>query len=746
VRTLLVAQDDARAAALLSKLASRGHVVTRAGLGDARLDQRYDMLVVVAQAAQAEAICRLLFSTTRGSTPVTVYVGDPTQAELERLLRAGVDMLARFDDTIDLALTVSEHGARDRALVADLTAELRESEERSRSIIAAMQEGVVVMGRDGKMITFNQSAERILGRSHEELMTRTPRDRREFVRSDGTLLEEDELPANVTLRTGKAVNDCVVGLRRASGETTWLSVSSQPLGARAGEPPSAVVVSITDLTELRRSEANFRGLIEHSPDGLWVHRDGKLLFVNPRFLAMLGYAAADECVGRPLFDFVHPDAHGPVRERVKHLREKNEQTPPLVERMLRKDGESVWVEVIAIPIFFDGAPAVLAHARDLTERRRLEAELGTADRLASVGRLAAAVGHEINNPLAYVVGNLDLLASMLDKGAPEETREARRLLGEAREGADRVRRIVRDLKIFSQRDAEERGPTDIRRVLESSIGIAWNEIRHRARLTKDYAPTPYVHGNEARLGQVFLNLLVNAAQAIPEGNAERHEVRVSTRYAPPWVTVEISDTGVGIAPDLLERIFEPFFTTKPAGAGTGLGLSICRTLVNAAGGEISIESTVGKGTTVRVSLPESSETIAASEPAPSPPRSSQPRYRILIVDDEPRVAITLKHLLSDHEVTMVSSGRAAIDALGKSDVWFDAIVCDLMMADLTGMDVYEVVKLARPGTEKRMIFMTGGAFTPRASAFVGTMENPCLEKPFPVDELLKAIRKVARDG
>src|SRR4029079_12566875 len=185
--------------------------------------------------------------------------------------------------------------------------------------------------------------------------------------------------------------------------------------------------------------------------------------------------------------------------------------------------------------------------------------------------------------------------------APDEAGEG---LAEARQGAERVRNIVRDLRVFARGDEEQSGPVALRRVLDSSINIAWNEIRHRARLVKDYGDTPMVEANESRLGQVFLNLLLNAAHAISEGETERNEIRVSTRTdGRGHAIIEIRDTGGGIPPDIRDRIFDPFFTTKAAGEGTGLGLWICSGILSALGGEISVDSDVGRGSTFRVMLP-----------------------------------------------------------------------------------------------------------------------------------------------
>ena len=168
-----------------------------------------------------------------------------------------------------------------------------------------------------------------------------------------------------------------------------------------------------------------------------------------------------------------------------------------------------------------------------------------------------------------------------------------------------MRNIVRDLRVFARGDEEQSGPVALRRVLDSSINIAWNEIRHRARLVKDYGDTPMVEGNESRLGQVFLNLLLNAAHAIPEGETERNEIRVSTRTdGRGYAVVEIRDTGAGIPAEIRDRIFDPFFTTKPAGEGTGLGLWICSGILSALGGEISVDSDIGRrAASFRVTLP-----------------------------------------------------------------------------------------------------------------------------------------------
>jgi signal transduction histidine kinase len=414
-------------------------------------------------------------------------------------------------------------------------------------------------------------------------------------------------------------------------------------------------------------------------------------------------------------------------------------------------------------------PAVERELREAAlraEQKQLREQLLISDRMASVGTLAAGVGHEINNPLAALMANLDFAAhdvARLARDVRAQTswtdgreaegdaaewiatrlREIEEPLQDARESADRVRQIVRDLKIFSRSDEEKRGPVDVRRVLESSLRMAWNEIRHRARLVKDFGEVPAVEGNEARLGQVFLNLVVNAAQAMPEGRADRNEIRVVTRRGDEdRVIVEVRDTGSGIPESVLPRIFEPFFTTKPIGEGTGLGLAICHRIVTALGGQIAVESRVGSGTVFRVSFPAAK----GAEEVPRPPLAVTfaRRGKILVVDDELLLGTAIRRMLAaEHEVLAVRSGRQAIGLVSRGER-FDAILCDLLMPETTGMDLHaELLRLA-PDQAERVIFMTGGAFTRRAREFLGQVRNPRIEKPFEMDSIRALIHGLLR--
>jgi len=282
--------------------------------------------------------------------------------------------------------------------------------------------------------------------------------------------------------------------------------------------------------------------------------------------------------------------------------------------------------------------------------------------------------------------------------------------------------------------------------MDASINLAWNEIRHRARLVKEYGDVPPVLANEARLGQVFLNILVNAAQALEVGDAAQNVIRVrATTEGEGQVVVQVSDTGPGISPEILDRIFDPFFTTKPVGLGTGLGLWICQGIVTSLGGQITAESRPGEGATFRVVLPSATsvEQVATPEATARSVAPDPRRLELLVVDDEIAIGRTLAIALADEfEVATATSGRAALAVLA-GEQRFDVVLCDLMMPDVSGMDVHERVAWERPELAQRFVFVTGGAFTERARKFVDEVGLPVIEKPFDLTKLPALLRERA---
>lgn len=499
---------------------------------------------------------------------------------------------------------------------------------------------------------------------------------------------------------------------------------------------------------LRLSERRFRQLVEAAPDAVVVVNPDGLVYVNPAELRLVGYDRFEDLARLPSTERLHKDdverAYARIREILSGKR------PPSTDlRLKHRDGHFVPAEVADMRVEWDGKPAVLSFLRDLSKRRQLQTELVQADRTTAIGTLAAGVAHEINNPLAYVLLNLQYLLRELPRfdGEPDRLAHLIDRLDEARHGAERVSTIVRDLRAFSGKsEQDERSAVDLRRVLASAMKVAENQITARAELVEQFEDdVPPVHANAARLEQVFLNLLINAAQAVPPGEKEKHRVRVALGVDEAGkVVAEVADTGAGIAPELLDRVFDPFFTTKPIGIGTGLGLPICHSIVTALGGEINVESAVGKGTVFRVVLPAYRQKYQKPVRSLTPPQltAHEHRSRVLVVDDELPVASMLGRVLGDEfDVQLSTTGRQALDLL-LGDSEFDVVLCDLLMPGMSGMDLYHQLAAQRPGMEQRLVFMTGGAFTPRAAEFLATVPNPRIEKPFDLHQMRRLVRRL----
>ncbi|HEX4476740.1 MAG TPA: ATP-binding protein [Polyangiaceae bacterium] len=392
--------------------------------------------------------------------------------------------------------------------------------------------------------------------------------------------------------------------------------------------------------------------------------------------------------------------------------------------------------VFALGLAYEWTKNAAIVERAAADRRTADAEekerMVRADRMATVGQLAAGVAHEVNNPLAYIAANVEFAEQEILRlqGSPADLAEVQNALAEARQGIERVGLIVRDLKTFSRDPQEAASVVDVRDVLGSAIRIADNEVRHRAELTTSFPDAPvWTEANEARLLQVFLNLLLNAAQAIAPGRANDNSIRVSlSRGDSGNVEVSIRDTGCGMTADVLARATEPFFTTKPIGIGTGLGLSVCANVVRALGGDLRFESAPGQGTLALVTLECASEPAVAPKRRVSPSAAPGGARRILLIDDDPLVVRGLKRLLRGHDVTSASGGEEAV-ALVEHEHAFDVILCDLMMPHLTGADVYDAIEKLGRGFERNMVFLTGGTFTDQLRSFLERVENPRYMKP-----------------
>ncbi|MBI2377899.1 MAG: PAS domain S-box protein [Deltaproteobacteria bacterium] len=619
-------------------------------------------------------------------------------------------------------------------------ARVRSLEAQFRDVVESATDGIIVTDEGGHIVFANTAAEAVFGAKPGKLRGLRSASLFREVQGRGPDFR-DLVHENRNTRLAIAVE-----LRRLDGSEFTAEVS---VGRYMGSEGIAFTAVVRDVTERRRDEAalrnadeSFRLLLERSPDVILIDQGGVIAYANPQAALAMGYDSPAEIVGRATSELLAAGDGGTADLRLRNVSAAGVPVSPTEQTLARRDGTKLIVEIVAVPITFRGSRARALLARDITERKLLITRMSQMDRLVTLGTLAAGVGHEINNPLTYVLSNL----TQLIEGNPDQALREK-LLAEAKEGAERVRHVVRDLRALSTVQSDEPGFVDVRKAAEFAIAVTRNEVRHRAALRATLSSEPcYVLGSEARLGEVILNLVVNAAQAIPEGRAETNEIRVSLSKEDRQIVLEVSDTGQGIAPENLGRVFDPFFTTKGTGQGSGLGLSVAHALVTGMGGRISVQSQVGVGTTFRIELPASehlNEPRKITSPPPLEPPKTSTRRRVLIVDDEPKLARAIQRSLAPfHDVSFVTSGLEALARITGGER-YSAIVCDLMMPEVTGMDVHAALSARFPEQASRVVFLTGGAFTAGAREYLEKSKVLCLDKPFDPERLLAAIEAVA---
>jgi len=748
MRTLLVEDDPEQRETMSRWLKELGLDVFAVSDGNAgllsHLRSPFELLVVdwVMPQMDGLALCRRVRAMPGGDRPyILVVTGRDRPDDLAEVLDAGADDYIAKPPSFGFLQTririAERRVARDRRH-REAQEALAQSEADFRRVIERSSVGIFAH-RQGRLVYVNAAAMRTLGANREALLGRKFSDLvhpnyREVASRRAARFERTQVPPPpVELEMQRLDGDPVV-------------VRMIPATGALYQGERSCFTLLEDITAKRVAERRLRMTqfaVDHAADAaLWIAGDGSITYANRAACQMTGFASA-ELLGKHVLDldtrFEPADWEKVHRIMIRRGRTRQ-------QTLIRcRSGSEVPVEFMANAVDFDGDRIIIAFARDISERQRMQASLQQADRLASVGSLAAGVAHEINNPLAFVIANLELMGEDLERGSVS-TGELKRTLAEATEGAHRVRRIVGDLKSFARADDDEHEAVSVHEVLDVAIDIAANEIRHRARLERHYGDIPPTWANGGRLTQVFLNLLVNAAHAIPEDDGE-HLISVRTWLEDDAIAVEVADSGVGMPAEIVDRIFDPFFSTKPQGLGTGLGLSICHGIISAMGGEIWVESELGVGSCFHLRLPRAREEMVV-RPAPEwtdvPVHTSTRRLSILVIDDEPILCDGIRRALGTHDVTVVLCGIDGVRACLSHD--YDLILCDVMMPDLSGTEVYARVRDSRPGVEHRFVFMTGGAFTPKAREFLDTVPNERLIKPFSLRELRTLVAKRARQS
>jgi PAS domain S-box-containing protein len=548
------------------------------------------------------------------------------------------------------------------------------------------------------------------------------------------------------LATGQPVMVDDMVARRPDGSINMRCFGS-PLRDDAGAV-THVIVAFLDITrevaaqvERNRVEGHLRFACDHAPIAIWTtDADSVVTMSEGAGLTALGVKSG-QLVGQKILEIfgAHPTIPGYIRRGLA--------------------GESFWYTAQAgeavyhtwlTPLRGPAGEVVgltgLSH--DISELHRLQQTTIRNDRVMALGTLAASVAHEINNPLAYVLAQAErvdaevdvlegLLASLHGPEVPAAQAALARLregLAPVRSGTARIASITRDLRTFSRPEDISLSPVDLAGVVRSVLTLVGKEVEARARLVLDLQPTRPVLGNEARLVQVVLNLVVNASQALPADATGTNEIVLRTRDEGAQVVLDVADSGPGVPAADRDRIFEPFFSTKEIGKGTGLGLFVCRNIVQAFGGDVEVHDRPAGGALFRVTLPASPTgpvTRPKSQPAPKAV-AAEGRHVILIEDDSMVArALTLQLRAAGYRVTALADGKEGLELLrSRPDV--DLVYCDLMMTGMTGMDLAEALAVEAPEVAAKMVFMTGGAFLPRAREFVANHPDRTVDKPFDI--------------
>ncbi len=501
--------------------------------------------------------------------------------------------------------------------------------------------------------------------------------------------------------------------------TGQLRAGARELRARVGERTRELARANADLKNAFRAaaqaQAAVEALLEEIPLPIFVYREGKLRYVNAAGCTLLS-AVAGDLVGTTT------GAEWRAGPEVA---------------LTTKDGGQILAEIWRSPFVWTGEPADLVIARDVTEARQLALRAATNERLAAIGTLAAGVAHEINNPLTYVAANLQHVQALL-RGAGGLA-DAQESLAEAVDGARRIATIVKGLTTVARASDDRIEAVDLAAVVNSALMIAAAGLRPRARTEiQGLAGLPSVRGDATRLGQVVLNLVTNAAQSFPEDNFEANLVTITgAREGADMVRIEVADNGGGIPRAILPKIFNPFFTTKPVGEGTGLGLSVCHGIVRAFGGDITVKSEVGVGTTVTVTLPIWDGDAAQSGAMPS--RRPGARAKVLVIDDDPRVARAIGRSLRAYAVTLAPSAEDGLARIHAGER-FDLVLCDLMMPGMDGLGFHAALERAGSPLLPSLVFMTGGVSSNEISRFLETCTVPCVQKPIDVEAIDRLVR------
>ena len=636
----------------------------------------------------------------------------------------------------DLASSLEKQAALhviDRTLLAD-------------AILSSSMDGIIVTDAQGRIVEFNTEAERIFGWTRAQMAgkfvedTLLPPKHSEAFRVEMTLVSTAGI--NATLRTkieAEALN--------ASGKLfpVKFSITQAGLGQRR-----FFIVTMRDMSAQKNTVASpydedralLDSIFENFPTELYLRElDGTIVTINKSGAKFYGKTPR-EMIGMSIGDW----DQGKEIEIARMTQEKvlASGKPATQEYHYTLDGRDVVVLSTIFPVK-DSEGKIFrigGVATDVTElhntRDQLQRALETlhqSEKLAALGQLLAGVAHELNNPLAVVLGRAAILQEKLEgttHAAP---------LQKLREAADRCARIVKTFLAMARQTGPRRQMVDIRDLIDSALEMTTYSLR-KSNITWNSTPITseqLIEVDQDQIVQVLINLILNAQQALEDQAGDRKlDLQIATSSDKEWLNIVIADNGPGVPEKVAHRIFDPFFTTKPVGQGTGLGLSVCKSMVEAHGGKLSLETTPGGGATFRILLPTFSDQAVVADQKSTAQSVLPPIGRILIIDDEVEIAAILADCLTSLgiECVIAADGRAGLERVAESA--FDAIFCDVSMPGMDGITFYGNLQAKHPTLANRVIFISGDVLHRDWDKFSATVDRPIIEKPFDPQQVREA--------
>ncbi len=668
---------------------------------------------------------RLLRVKENGTTSIMVVLKDITEAiQAEELLR-------------------KEHQALER--------------QRLTQIIDFLPDATIVIDLEGKVIAWNRAIEHmtgikagdILGKGDHEYAIPFYGERRPvLIDLVGEWNKEIEAKYQYVKKEGESLVSETYDPLVKPGGFLWNKASL--LYDSAGEVMGAIE-SIRDISEMKKfeaalkeSEEKYRLLVEHANDAIFIAQDEVMKFVNPKVEEITGYTA-DELAQMPFIDITHPEDRNMVLER--HKKRLNGEEPPNIYpfRIVNRSGETLSVELNVVLINWEGRPATLNFVRDITEQKRLEAQLQQAQKMEAMGTLAGGIAHDFNNLLMAIQGRAALTLMNKDSSHPD----FEHLKGIERHVESAVT-LTRQLLGFARGGKYEVKPTDLNELIQKQnkmFGRTKKEITIKGTYEENLWS---VEVDRGQIEQVLLNLFVNAWQAMPGGGdlyLETENVIIGENYVKSfaiepgeYVKISVRDTGIGMDKATQERIFDPFFTTKEMGRGTGLGLASAYGIIKNHGGFINVYSEKGHGTIFNVFLPVSlKDVIEEKEPAEDILRGSE---TVIIVDDEGMIIEVAEELLKwlGYKTMIAGGGKEAIEVYEAHKERIDMVILDMIMPDMSGSEVYDRLKHINP--EVKVLLSSGYTIDGAASEIMSRGCNGFIQKPFKIKELSQKLREI----